>query len=90
MFMPKMTVRSTFSLDPETAASLDRLARRWGTSRSEVLRRAVSAAAAAEEVDGASEALAALRALQQRLGLDEGKADRWLAELRAERRSGRP
>ena len=55
-----------------------------------MLRRAVSAAAAAEEVDGASEALAALRALQQRLGLDEGKADRWVAELRAERGRGRP
>jgi predicted transcriptional regulator len=88
--MPKMTVRSTFSLDPETSAALDRLARRWGTSRSEVLRRAVSAAAAAEEVDVTSEALAALRALQQRLGLDEGKAERWLEELRAERMGGRP
>ena len=77
-------------MDPETAESLDRLARRWGTSKSEVLRRAVGAAAAAEEVDGASEALAALRALQQRLGLDEGKAARWIAELHAERRSGRP
>ncbi|HSW29084.1 MAG TPA: ribbon-helix-helix protein, CopG family [Longimicrobiales bacterium] len=88
--MPKMTVRSTFSLDPETAQSLDRLARRWGTSKSEVLRRAVGAAVAAEEMDGTSEALAALEALQQRLGLDERKAARWIEELREERRSARP
>lgn len=88
--MAKMTVRSTFSLDPETADSLDRLARRWGTSKSEVLRRAVGAAAAAEEADGPAGALAALRALQERLGLDDAKAERWIEELRAERRGARP
>ena len=88
--MPKMTVRSTFSLDPETAESLDRLARRWGTSKSEVLRRAVGAAAAAEEADEPAGALAALQALQERLGLDDAKAQRWIEALRAERGAARP
>lgn len=87
--MAKITVRSTYALDPETVESLDRLARRWKTSRSEALRRIVHAASAVEEVDAASDAIAALGELQELLGLDEQRAEAWIREIRAERESSR-
>ena len=61
--MARMTVRSTFALDVETADSLDRLAKGWQVSKSEALRRAVNAAAVVEAADGASDALHALKQL---------------------------
>jgi predicted transcriptional regulator len=39
--MATMTVRTTVAFDPATAARLDRLAKRWGVSKSETLRRAL-------------------------------------------------
>ena len=88
--MARITVRSTYALDPETVESLDRLARRWSVSKSEALRRIVHVASAVEEVDAASDALAALSELQDLLGLDERRAEVWIREIRAERRAGRP
>jgi len=87
--MARMTIRSTFALDVETAESLDRLARCWRVSKSEALRRAVSAAAIVEDADAGSDALAALKSLQERLGLDDAKADDWVRQIRAEREAGR-
>ncbi len=83
--MAKLTIRSTFALDQETVAALDRLARRWEMSKSEVLRRIVDAAARVEEVDSAADALAALDEVQTRLALTEEQAKAWIAEIRAER-----
>jgi hypothetical protein len=83
--MAKMTVRSTFALDPETVHALDRLARRWQVSKSEAVRRMVSVASAVEEVDASSDALAALDELQRLLGLDRKIADAWVRRIRAER-----
>jgi hypothetical protein len=80
-----MTIRATFALDLETAESIQRLARRWEVSKSEALRRAVSAAAIVERADGASDALSALAELQERLGLDADKAETWIRRIRAER-----
>jgi len=88
--MAKITVRSTYALDPETVASLDRLARRWRVSKSEALRRIVNTASVIEEVDATSDALAALGELQELLGLDEQQAEAWIREIRAEREAGRP
>ena len=42
--MATMTVRTTVAFDPATAARLERLAKRWGVSKSETLRRALEAA----------------------------------------------
>ncbi len=39
--MATMTIRTTVAFDPATAARLERLARRWGVSKSEALRRAL-------------------------------------------------
>ena len=88
--MAKITVRSTFALDPETVASLDRLARHWSVSKSEALRRIVNVAAVVEERDAVSDALAALDELHQMLGLDEEKAESWIRQIRSERGAGRP
>lgn len=86
--MAKKTVRSTFALDPETVASLDRLAERWEVSKSEALRRIIEAAARIEEVDAAADAIAALEELQDRLALTPEKTEAWLRETRAIREWG--
>lgn len=88
--MAKMTIRSTFALDPETVAALDHLAERWSVSKSEVVRRIVHTAAVIEEADAASDAIAALEELQKRLGLTEEQADEWIREVRAEREVAGP
>jgi hypothetical protein len=88
--MAKMTVRSTFALDPETVGALGRLAKRWKVSKSEALRRVVRVASAVEEVDANADALAALDELQRLAGLDEKKAEAWVRRIRAERAAGTP
>ena len=88
--MARMTLRSTFALDVETADSLDRLARRWAVSKSEALRRAVAAAASVEGADTASDAANALRVLQERLSLDEDQAEAWVQAVRVERQTSKP
>jgi predicted transcriptional regulator len=42
--MAIMTIRTTVAFDPATAARLERLAKRWGISKSETLRRALETA----------------------------------------------
>ncbi len=81
--MARKTIRSTFALDPGTVESLDRLAKRWGVSKSEVVRRVVEAAARVEELDRASDSLAALQELQERLALTPEKVDAWVREAQA-------
>ena len=80
--MAKETIRSTFALDPETVGNLDRLAAKWGVSKSETLRRVIEAAALAEDVDASADAVAAFKELQERLGLTPEKADAWLRQIR--------
>jgi Arc/MetJ-type ribon-helix-helix transcriptional regulator len=82
--MATMTVKSTYSLDVETARALEDMARRWGVSKSEALRRAIRAARRGPAE--ASKALTALDALQRSLGLDTRTAARWEGRARAERR----
>jgi len=43
-----MFIRSTYALDPQTAQNIKRLARCWGVSQAEVIRRAVRLAAERE------------------------------------------
>ena len=81
--MAKKTVRSTFALDPRTVEDLDRLAAKWGLSKSETVRRIIEAAARIEEVDASAEALVALDELQEKLALTEAGIDAWLRETRA-------
>ncbi|MEE4331747.1 MAG: ribbon-helix-helix protein, CopG family [Wenzhouxiangella sp.] len=82
--MPASTVKSTYSLDLATVRDLERLARRFGTSKSEVLRRAVRALAQ-QEPDLAAQSLQALNELQSKAELSEARARKWAAQVRDER-----
>lgn len=88
--MAKITIRSTFALDPETAAALDGLAAAWGVSKSEALRRIVQTAALIEETDAASDALAAFQTLHERLALTPERTAAWLREVRGLREGWGP
>jgi ribbon-helix-helix CopG family protein len=83
--MATMTVKSTYALDVETARALEEMARRWGVSKSEALRRAIRAAKRGST--GAPKALTALDALQRSLGLENRAAARWERRARGERRA---
>lgn len=82
--MATTTVKSTYSLDVETVRALDDMARRWGVSKSEALRRAIRSARRGSSSEE-SEALVALDALQRSLNLDSRAATRWAKRSRAER-----
>ena len=84
--MAATSIKSTYSLDVETVRTLETLARRWNVSKSEVLRRAIRAAAG-EKSPRARKKLEALRQLQasvKRQGIDLAA---WEREIRAERRA---
>lgn len=84
--MATTTVKSTYALDVETARTLEDMARRWGVSKSEALRRAIRAAGRGS-APGAPKALATLDALQRSLDLDSRGATRWGKRARTERRA---
>ena len=85
--MATLTVKSTYSLDVETVGQLESLARRWNTSKSAALRRAIRMAAK-EELPADREGLNALDRLQSLLALDSGAAAVWEVRTRQERRAG--
>jgi hypothetical protein len=70
------TIKSTCALDVETVGALEALARRWNVSKSEAMRRAIRASAAAQEVNVAAEPLQALDELQKVLALAPAAAAR--------------
>ena len=80
-----MTIRATYALDPQTVRTLDPLAREWDVSKSEALRRAIRAAGHSSH--GADTVLDAVKALQASVRLSKADANRWTAEVRAERRA---
>ena len=82
--MATATVRSTYSLDLDTVQRLEGLAKRWDTSKSGALRRAIKEASERAGPAG-SEKVEALRELQQMLALDAEGVARWRAEVRRER-----
>jgi hypothetical protein len=95
MAIPK--IKATYSLDAETVGALERVARRWGVSKSEAIRRAIHASEASAEASAARDTaadappinrrLAAFRRAQQLLQLDAATADAWIADIRAERQA---
>jgi transposase-like protein len=84
--MATATVKATYSLDPGTVCRLEEIARHWGVSKSEALRRAIRAAAVGPAA-GPSEPLAALDALQRGAALTPATTRAWAAEARKERRA---
>ncbi len=74
-----MYIRSTFALDELTTRGLTQLAKKWGVSKSEALRRAV---ARAQEQPGPGSEMTpqdALQALKQKPPLSRGQARSWRA-----------
>ena len=86
MTIPK--VKATYSLDAETTALIERLARRWAVSKSEALRRLVREGAATAEATArdTNPRLAAFDRAQRALGLTERVAAAWIRQVRAERK----
>ena len=82
--MAVTTIKSTYSLDVETVRTLESLARRWNVSKSEVLRRAIRAAAE-EKSPHARERLAALDKLQASMKARGVDFAAWEGEVRATR-----
>ena len=80
------SIRTTYALDLETVRALEKMARRWDVSKSEALRRAIRLTAG-QDRPGSADALAALDALQDSLGLSASEAGRWSGRTRSERRS---
>ncbi len=86
--MASMTIKATYSLDPQTVRLLERMAERWKVSRSEALRRAIRAAgngAASSTSEEAKKRLQTLDALQRSAGLSKSQAIRWAKNVRQER-----
>jgi len=82
--MPTPTIKSTYSLDPRTVRDLEQLAHRFGTSKSEILRRAVRALAQ-QETQPEGQSLQALEELQKSVDLTAEGAEEWAAQVRRER-----
>ena len=84
--MATPVIKTTYALDADVVRALERMAKRWGTSKSEALRRAIRAAAAdAGEED--TDPLLALDRLQRAAGLAATRAREWARKNRAERRA---
>jgi len=79
-------IKSTYSFDVETVRQLEAMAQRWKVSKSEALRRAIRAAAS-QQPPAEQEALEALQALQDTLGLTGEAAGGWEDRVRSERRA---
>jgi len=84
--MAVTSVKTTYSLDVETVEKLEQLARRWGVSKSEAMRRAIRAAAKLPP-PGSENAIRALDELQQSLGMSKERALRLEKRTREERRA---
>ena len=90
--MATMTIRTTVAFDPATAQRLERLAKRWGLSKSETLRRVLEAAERdlAPETKPKSDfakmtAREALEWLHSNSPHPPGTGNRWSREIRQQR-----
>lgn len=81
MAIPK--IKGTYTLDVETVRTIEELARNWGVSKSEALRRAVRGAS----LQSTSSRLEALTQLQESLDLSPAKAGAWIRSVRSNRRA---
>lgn len=79
-------VKATYSLDPETVKTLERLAEQWNVSKSEALRRAIRAAARTEP-RAVSEPTDAFDRWAAAVSISESTAEAWARRVRAERRA---
>ena len=76
----------TVSLDSSTLEVVEQLARAWGVSKEEAVKRAVTQVEAASAPVKISDRLQAFKELQRRLQLTPEKAAAWQAAVRDARR----
>jgi predicted transcriptional regulator len=79
-------VKSTYSLDHNTLKKLRQLARSWQVSKTEVVRRAISAAAERELPIPSEKRMAAIDALRKSMRGRGVDFERWKREIRRGRR----
>jgi hypothetical protein len=82
-------LKATYALDAASVQALEKVAQRWAVSKSEALRRAIRAAAAAE-IPGGAQGVDRLGRLQRTLALSPKKAAAWARDVRTERRGTSP
>jgi hypothetical protein len=76
----------SLEMDSATAELLEQLARAWGVSKEEAVKRAVAQAEAAPASATSSDRLQAFKELQRHLQLTPEKAAAWQSSVRASRR----
>lgn len=80
--MPRMSIRATYALDPETDRRIRNLAKAWRVSQAEVIRRSVRAAADdAEQKPSPADVVTWYRT--HALPRSDAEARRWIRETRA-------
>lgn len=77
---------ASLELDPATTRLLESLARTWGVSKEEAVRRAVAQAEASSAAASKQDRLEAFKQLQRRLGLTPAKAAEWQRAVHEARR----
>ncbi len=77
--------KATFSLDRPTIQKIDSLAERWGVSKTEVLRRAITRATEAEQIT-VDERIDALHTLQRWVKEKKIDTDKWRRTIKDGRR----
>jgi len=86
--MDKKSIRVTYAVDAQTVAAIDQLARDWGVSKSEAMRRAVRSAR--ERVDAQFSRMTPLEILDYSRNNphhSEEEIEAWHREVRALRKS---
>jgi|CXWL01.1.fsa_nt_gi hypothetical protein len=84
--MARTSVKATYALDVASVRALEKMAQRWEVSKSEALRRAIHAAAAAQPPCG-QQGIDVLDRVQRTLALSPAKAGAWVREVQTERRA---
>ena len=82
--MVTISIKGTYSLDPETVRLLGEMARHWGVSKSEALRRAIRSAAQSRS---ANPAIAALDRLQRGAVKEAAPLAKWADEIPVQRKA---
>ena len=83
--MAQMSIRSTYALDEQAAQRIRHLARVWGVSQAEVIRRSVEHAAAEQREAAPSPTEIVAHYQRQPLPRTEAQTRRLIASLRAAR-----
>ena len=87
--MPRMTHRTTYTLDEPTAQRLKRLAARWQVSQAEVVRRSVEQAEKTIAPDNPDPAVMLRELFATGGGLDLEKGNAYIAEVYEDRKHWR-